>query len=137
MAGTPIKTMRRAGIDIPELGVGASKSSQAEKAARARVPKPVPKVQTTEEMLALAKEQLLDMMINGGGYDLGARVNAAKALIQALTPAQVPVVVQQNVTQPAPAAPPAIPEEEALAILARHRRVPKDEGRGEGGAPVQ
>lgn len=135
MAGKPIRQLRRQGVDIPRLTKDGDKDPISSKAladllkdvARARESKPVP-TGSDEELLAKVRDQLLDMMLNGGGMDLGGRVSAAKALAAMLTPATAPVVVQQNVTQ-APAAP-QVADDEVRAIIARHRRDPQDDGKG-------
>jgi hypothetical protein len=75
MAGTPIKQMRRAGIQVPNLG---DRPPIHPVRARPRVASSVPP-ESNDELVAIARDVLRDVAENG--LNENARVAAARALL--------------------------------------------------------
>jgi hypothetical protein len=92
MAGTPIKRARReaaaraaaerAAMGLPPLEVLPPVARAREADEAPRPPRELPALPSDADQATLAKRVLLDIAVNGGGPDAGARVGAAKALLE-------------------------------------------------------
>jgi hypothetical protein len=104
MAGTPIKRARKeaearareaAGLG-PGLVVVPAPPVAGGRGAGARPPPPRPPLPPDSEQATLARRVLLDIAVNGGGPDAGARVGAAKALLEVSTAGESALVAPQG-----------------------------------------
>ena len=89
MAGTPIKRARKEAEAQAREAAGTASGlaiAPAPPVARAREASAgtheLPELPPDPELAELAKRVLLDIAVNGGGPDAGARVGAARALVE-------------------------------------------------------
>src|ERR1019366_2492699 len=93
MPGTPIKRARREAEAQAREAAGmvpwaapappVARAREASGVPRAHPPRaPPPPLPSAPELAELATRVLLDIAVNGGGPDAGARVGAARALVE-------------------------------------------------------
>jgi hypothetical protein len=92
MAGTPMKRARREAearareaLGLPALAVVPAPPVARAREARIDPPPPLAELPSESEQATLARRVLLTIAVNGGGPDAGARVGAAKALLEVST----------------------------------------------------